>query len=233
MERAEMDPKDRRDLDALDELLALPAGDPARAALEADVSRKALAASHRLFCEPGADATAAHVEAADERLSAWRESAIGGSPSPDPARALRSPRPRPWWSIFATPALRPALAMAGVAIVIAGVLLWPSLAPRERGIMLRGGAGRALVLAPAHVDASGATLSWSPAPEADAYEVVFYATDLTEVARHAAGDSTSLRLTAAELPDAYRSGQPVFYRIIASLKGDETARSQVGTLQRR
>ena len=122
------------DLDAtqrqLDELLALPEGDPRREQALGDPAVRALYDSYRTFM--AADATGVPgIDRADDALARLRGAMImdGGADVrvPASARVDRRGGGAPWWQALFAPSLRPALAIA-VLVVVAGAA-WLALRP--------------------------------------------------------------------------------------------------------
>jgi len=131
------------------------------------------------------------------------------------------------------PALRPAWGFAAAALVLAFVLVLPQMRAGRPGSTLRGTQSTSM-LAPPVFDADGTVhLSWVPRAGATSYRVLFYSMKLAELARRDAGTATTLALTPNELPEPYRAGEAVLYRVQALENGDAVAISEVGTLRRR
>lgn len=163
---------------------------------------------------------------------------LGDAAGGDEVGATRSPaRPaaRPgasWWDGFLAPAWKPALAMAGVIVVVAGVLMWPRLDGRPGEPVLRGEApANRLAIVMTDRGARGVELRWSPIPEADLYEVRMFSESLEEIGRIGTAD-TSLVFSPDRLPEGQPKSGTLLLRVIALRGGDELASSDVQTVER-
>jgi hypothetical protein len=225
--------------DALGEVLLLPAGDPRRAHVESCPRCRALVVSYQGFVEPAAEDAAIYGGAERRRLDETRERMFAGTApgtggtAPASRRIVPAPR-APWWSRAFAPALRPAWALAAVAVVVGAVVLWPRPVLRGPEPIVRGTADRPLALTePAPLRNGGVRLAWRPFPGAQRYEVRFYSTALSALGRFDAGSDTGASLTLGDLPAAYRSRELILYRVAAMLGQDELALSATGSLQQR
>ena len=217
--------------EAVAEALALPAEHPVRRHARRCPRCHALLEGYRVFLAPPEVRPEHEWPTAERRLDALRAELTGT------ASAVRAPSRAPdkdsWWARLLQPALRPAWGFAAAALVLAFVLVLPRLQSQRPGSTLRG-TPSASMLAPPVFDTDGTVhLSWSPHAGATAYRVIFYSLRLAEIARRDAGTATALTLTPSELPDSYRAGESVLYRVQALANGDAIAISEVGTLHRR
>jgi hypothetical protein len=153
--------------------------------------------------------------------------------APRVGQAGRPDRPS-WWRWALTPQGR--LAYAAAAIAVLGIAL---LLPRQRPEsaipqvpVLRGGApGAAFTVARAALDPAGLAIAWPAWPGADAYQLVFYTSDLREVARRAAVTDTAIVVPRDALPAAEADGV-LLVRVLALHGGDVITESHVVTLHR-
>jgi hypothetical protein len=129
---------------------------------------------------------------------------------------------------FSTPAGRVTLGFAAFAIVM-GATLWMTHRPSGEESMIRGddrSAGAPVLTAPvAHHGAL--ELKWSAAPGADAYRLVLYAADLSELAKLEPTSATSVTLRAGALPAGLPSGSRVVAEVVALRGGDPISRSKL------
>jgi len=214
----------------LEELAAvaeLPASDPRRAHVAQCPRCGALLDAYARFLEPGAEADAAHVAAADTRLSEFLARTLG---APAPARAPARTAPRTsWWAALFAPAMRPALGFVMAAIVLGGIVVWPRLAGRGPADALRGGSQRATVptlrITDATLGVAGLRMAWESVADADAYEVRIYSDALAEIARLNANGDTMLIVPPSELSFRPVPGQPLLVRVDARRHGEVIASS--------
>jgi len=187
---------------------------------------RALLASYRAFIDPPDVPEGSDVRAA-------RNMQVPGLPkyqeSPSKESDLRDTAPRKPRLRFGLPWLRPIWAVGAVALL---VLVFRQVGiethKNEPSHVLRGDSqGTATVvemLSPVRSTDGGLVLTWRPVPEADAYAVVFYATDLKETGRKRASGEARLVLPPDETPSSASQG-PVYWRVIALKAGSEIARS--------
>ena len=151
-------------------------------------------------------------------------------PVPVPTTRARAPRASLWGWWFA-PAARPALALAAVLVAV-GLGWWGlrggtvpnavrDTAPPEAAFTLIAPLARA----------GSVTLSWTPAPGADSYRLVFYGDHLEELARLDGLSTTSAVLRADALPAGLVSKAEVEVEVQAIAGGDVLSRSRVRTLR--
>jgi hypothetical protein len=220
----------------LGEIAALPADDPRRRAVEADPIARAQLRAYLDFVAPGRLPEGADVAAAEARLLAALERELGVALEPvvDPGRApTLAPRRSPGglFSWITVPAWRPALAVAGALVVIAGGWLWTAPRGGREQPNLRGPAAPITPgpwRAEPSVEAAGAgqvRLKWNAAPGATRYAVVFLAADLHELARVDDRTETEFLLAGDALPAGLVPGQSVLWRADAFQGADEVGRS--------
>jgi len=220
--------------EALDETLALPEDDPRRMHLATCPKCRALLASHALFlAAEGGDAP--HVARADAQLTAFRERMLGIEPAATPAAPARRAMPASgsWWQAMFAPAMRPAWAVATIAVVAVAAALWMRGAPPV-DTTLRGGTAEPMALhSPDYRPDGGVEISWEPFAGADHYEVRFFSTALTEIGRAPQVTTNAAQIASSGLPRDSTNSGVVLYRVFALHGGDEIAHSPVGTLQER
>ena len=198
-------------------LAALPPDDPCRMAFESDPIAAARLRAYEEFMSPGPLPPGADLAAAEARLLAAIEAATASQ-----APAGRRP-----------PSFRLAPALAVAAALVVAVGLWTQLARRDdrRAPILRGPSAPettgswAAHLVVESLGQGRVSLSWSPAPGATRYQVVFLSGDLSEVARVADVSAPAIVLDRASLPAGLVSGGTVLWRVGAYEGRDELARS--------
>lgn len=206
-------------------LAALPAGDPRLAHLAVCPRCRSRLALYREFLEPSALPGGARADEADARLAAVLEREILAATRPAPART----RGENWLARWLAPARRPVWALAAIAVVAAGV--WAIARGPSRPLM-RGPETGTGVEVRAPVESAGAvTLAWRPVRGADRYEVRFYATDLSDLARLPAPAGDRLELRRGTLPPPLSSGERVLWQVVALHGGDVLARSRTRSLR--
>lgn len=227
---------DDRDLKLLDELLALPEGDPRRTALLSDPALRALHDSYVAFQRSDA-AGVPGLDRAEDALSAWRGREIAGAPGASlrersTARATVRDEAPSWWSRLFAPSFRPALAFAALAIVAGAV--WWNVRPQPPANVevLRGGRGGEMTLHAATVGERGVRLAWSPVSDADSYEVEFYTERLEKLATLGETSDTTAVVPPNMRTLLARGGIEVLYRVVARREGEELSHSAVQPLPR-
>jgi hypothetical protein len=229
----------------LGEILELPPDDPRRRHVDACPRCRSLVLAHGSFLDPPEDVEAGQAaEQVSARLDAFRADLIGGASHPAGtrtrisrpsvgARAGRA-RPRAWWQRIFSPALRPAWALAAVAVISAIAFVGVRQGRQPGETLVRGAVDRAMGLgAPQMLEGGAVRLSWRPAAEpVDGYELVLLSAQLETIARFEAGRDTTLTLPAAALPEAFRSGELLLYRVDARVGRDVVAQSETGSLQK-
>ncbi len=219
----------------LDELLALPAGDPRREEALRDPALRALHDSYVAFLAADASGVPG-LDRAEDALARLRGAVImdGGEPRPVPAsaRTIVAAARTPWWQALFAPALRPALAF--VVLLVAAGALWTTLRPpaRPNVVVLRGGRSGELVVVSARPSERGVQLVWRRVAEADRYEVVFYTSQLTQIATLGETADTTALVPRSMRTMLQRGGTEVLFRVIARAAGDEIEHSPVATLPR-
>lgn len=188
---------------------------------------RALVEAHRLFHSPSPEELeAAHTREADLALTAHLAALTAM-----PIRAA-SPAREPWWRLLFAPAMRPALAMATVTVVVAAAMLWPRIAPQELPSELRGGPGAKLTVVLLERDADRSlTLRWNAIDGATQYRIEFYSAALERVA-----DTLIVGTTSATIPNRSRLGATTadaqLVRVVALNNGDVLVRSDTAPLPR-
>lgn len=220
----------------LGEIAALPADDPRRRAVEADPIAAAQLRAYLDFVAPGRLPEGANVAAAEAGLLAALERELGVTlgPGVDPGHATEPATRKSLAGLFSwivAPAWRPALAVAGALVVIAGGWLWTAPRGGREQPNLR---GPAAPITPGpweaglKAEAAGAgriRLKWNAAPGATRYAVVFLAADLHELARVDDRTETEFLLAGDALPAGLVPGQSVLWRADAFQGADEVGRS--------
>jgi hypothetical protein len=224
------------DEQALGEVLALPQDDPRRRHL-ADCPRcRALVLSYQQFLDPTVEESASYGTAEHDQLSGFRHRMLGLAPAearaPMAEPAQNGADRRSWGERLFGPSLRPVWAIVAIAIAF-GVM---KISPRPEHTTpepptLRGAAPHELAVHPPVFADSAVTLAWASNPEADAYQLRFFSIALTEIGRHDMGRDTVAKLAAADLPEPYRAGEVVLWRVVALKGGDELESSAPGSLK--
>lgn len=160
------------------------------------------------------------AEAGAARAHARLDSVIESLTTAEPAVTAPVAAPRregPGWlaRLLTPPVYRFAAGFAVVAIVSAASW-FASRGPAER--LERGGTGT-VAAATVHAADGGWLLRWPAVEGADAYDVVFLAVDLREVARVANVRETLLALKRGELPAGVAPGMPLLVEIDARSGG--------------
>jgi len=206
-------------------LMALPDGHPDRQSAEQSAQFRAWRLMLREFEQPEAalaspselESAAREVEARVARALTARAAAGAEAPRHRtvPHRALVASLVA--W--FRRPAMRPALAVVAV-VLVAGVALWSSTrGPATRAVRGPSEASSFVLNAPRAVP-GGIELTWTPVPDAEAYRVVFYGTDLQESARVDGLTRPGLLLHADALPAGLPHGGHVMAEVTALRHGD-------------
>ena len=179
------------------------------------------------------DVPDADLADADTRLSRALAGAIGSTvpPASSPARRRVGDDESSFWQRLFHPAMRPAVALALVAAVIAVVLFAPQLVPHGsnlRGVSRPG--APALTLGDATLTADSLAVAWSPVAEAESYEIRFYSGSLAELGHVGpiAGDHRTLG--RAQLGFPLVRGDTVMVRVVGLAGGDVIARSPTRVL---
>lgn len=232
--------------ESLGEVLSLPEADKRRAHLDSCPRCRALAVGYRQFLEPTAAAAHSYGTAEETHLTAFRERLSGGTAGAASADAapvgaadlsaetrLRDTDGASWWSHIFAPSMRPAWGLVAVAVLFGGLWLGPKIRPQGTEPVLRGGTTAALAIGEVvTLPDGGLRLSWQPHPEAERYELRFFSTALAEISRRDAGTEPAMTIVAGDMPEAYRAGEVVLYRVVALKGGDELESSAPGSLQR-
>lgn len=220
--------------EALGEVLALPESDPRRAHVEGCPRCRALALSYRQFLAPAAETTASYGTAEDAQLTAFRERLIGLAPAvTTPAAEARAAAKPRGGGPFA-PAWRPIWALAAIAIAFGVYRFTPrSARVAPEAPALRGGSAVSLApREPVYGSGGGVTLAWPAVAGADRYQLRFFSTALAEIGRRDAGAGLEVTLGPADLPESYRNGDAVLFRVVALHGDDEVLTSALASLHR-
>jgi hypothetical protein len=236
--------------ESLGEVLSLPEADPRRAHLDNCPRCRALVVGYRQFLEPAPAAAHSYGTAEETHLTAFRERLAGGAAGSAAAAAAAAAAPvgavdtsaetrmretggASWWSRIFAPSMRPAWGLVAVAVLFGGLWLGPKMRPQETEPVLRGGTTAALAIGEEVIlPDGGLRLSWQPHPEAEHYELRFYSTALAEISRRDVGTGPAATIAPADMPEAYRVGEVVLYRVVALKGGDDLESSAPGSLQR-
>jgi len=227
--------------DELGEFESLPAGDPRVPHVEQCPRCRARLRSYREFMAEAGPPATARERAARQELSAALDREILGVTTSQDSVAAPSPVVPAWrpfrWLLGALPqpVLRPALAIASVALVAFGATQIASHlgGGRPTGIVRggdrQGGAATMIVARVASADGRPA-LSWTRLAAAEDYQVLLFGAGLTEIGRIDAGAESLLVLEPGRLPAAATRESALVCRIVARRGGDEMGRSNLVTL---
>jgi len=225
---------DERNPDEFARLLALPADHPDRQRAMDSPAFEARRRLHEQFVAPAADVVPAETLATAERELRARLPRVMGAGVPTPDVRDASPasraegRARAAW--LRRPGMRAVLSLAAsIAIVAGAAWLWPRVpAPRPvRGSSETG----AFALEAPRASGRAVELSWTPEPLADRYRLVFYGSDLNEVAHVDDLAPARFVLRADALPAGLRSGSVVLVAVVAMRSGDPIATSKTRTVR--
>jgi hypothetical protein len=222
---------------------ALEASDPLRVHARECPRCRALLDAYAAFMAaepavvPAAELADANARLSRAILSATARQGRGGEPvverAASGAEAADGPRPRGLLERLAHPAMRPAWAFVTVAIVVAGVVLWPRAAGHDGTSALRGGSVAAAPdLRRAEWSGDELRLAWAGAPGADAFELRFFSTALSELGRTGPYRDSTLVLALSSLPFRAAFGDSVVVRVVALKDGDAVATSDARLLAR-
>jgi hypothetical protein len=214
------------EIEHLAEVMRLPGTDPRRQHVDQCPRCRARAALYQRFLDPGALPAGSNLADARRRMRATleREIAAEAGQRPSLLDALR-PLFRPVW--------RPALGLVGVAAAVILIVRLTGMPEPGDGVSVlreRGVASRAIpvLLQPIHEADRTTVLRWKSAPDADAYQVILFGTDLREKARYSAAADTFLRIGPGQL-DALPPS--LFWAVAALRGGDEIGRTEPRTLE--
>lgn len=225
------------DVDALATFESWPAGDPRRAHVASCARCSALRAELLAFAagdSAAVGATRDELRAANDRLAGVLAAEVAGEVTP--TRRADVPRESGSWlarmlAALASPAMRPALAVAVIAIV-AGAW-WMSRGPRAGGEPeLRGAtpAGAAVeLMAPAAPERGHVTLEWKAASGAEDYRIELLTEELDPLATFGPVAATRYDLGAGAA-SGVRSGTRALVRVIALRDGQAIAESAMQPL---
>lgn len=225
----------------LGELEGLPTDDPAMRHVEQCPRCRARLRSYREFMvEAGPPATARERAARQALSAALDHEILGIATSRDSAAAPSSVVPA-WgpfrWLLGAPPhpLLRPALAIASVALVAIGVAQIASQlgGAHPTGIVRGGvsaGGATSVIVARAVLADGHPALSWTRLASTEEYQVLLFGAGLTEIGRINAGAESLLVLEPGRLPVSALRESALVCRIVARRGGDEIGRSNLVTL---
>jgi hypothetical protein len=216
------------------DVLELPESHPRRAHARTCVRCSALLEEYRAYTAAEPDAVpAADLADAEARLARALAAEAGVTEAP---RAIRhAPAPSLWQRLM-QPAMRPALAFAGIAIVLAAVLVATRSAHREPSLVLRGaqpGPAQSAVLESAQRSGDQIHFAWRAFPGAETYELRFYSGDLVEIGRVGSLRGTNADLAAGSLSFHPAPGAVLLVRLVALAGGDPIATSNAKLVQGR
>ena len=237
-------------IEALEALLALPAGDAKRRHVESCPRCRARLLALAEFVSAPADVPEALLAEADAHLAKVmrRELALDPVAAPIAPAAPIASVASGATSAPGAPAVRERIAPrwrmpwawvgAGVAFATVAFLSVRAIEDRltDAPPVLRGAPERTLA-APeglrAEAGTGDVTLTWSPSAGAEDYQVTVYAADLTEIVRLPPSADTTVVVTRADLPPstAGKTGASAFWRVTARAKGDPLGVSTPGTLR--
>lgn len=192
--------------------------------LDACARCRALVASYQAFLDPPDLPTSAELEDVARRVRIPVAAGAVPESQETPLGFLRR-----LMRVFEIPWLRPAVAagLVGLAVIVyLGVRPEGIFEPRSG--VLRGdvpATSATVRLLPMQAAADGGLiLTWQAVPEADAYAVIFYRVDLSEIARREIAAGTTLTLRPEELAPL-RAGEPRYWQVVAQRSGAELMRS--------
>jgi len=216
------------DIENLAEVMRLPATDPRRRHVVDCPRCRARAALYQRFLDPGAVPAGANLADARQRMCAALEQEMRCEAGERRSffDALR-PLFQPVW--------RPAMGLVGAAAaVLLIVRLTGGPGPGDGTPVLRDRAASSravpVLLQPVRQADQAILLRWTSAPDADAYQVILFGTDLREKARYTAAADTFLRLDPERLSVLPAS---LFWAVAALRGGDEVGRTEPLTLDLR
>jgi hypothetical protein len=218
---------------------SLEPNDPRRQHVESCPRCSVMRASYLRFLDPAIPAADRAFQDAERRLGSFLDRAVESGAPAETTGATGRPggswldRLREAWR---APALRPAWALAGLAVLLAAGAVTLRLGGGG-SIVLRGSespsAGRAGVVQVESARALGGgslELRWRALEGADAYRVEFYGADLAPWATREAGQALTLKLAPGDLPPD-RVGQEALWRVVALRRGAEVGRSSLEPLR--
>ena len=225
----------------LGELESLPAGDPGMRHLEQCPRCRARLRSYREFMADAEPPATAREREARRELSAALDREILGVTASQDSVAEPSPVMPAWrpfqWLLGAPrhPLLRPALAIASVALVAFGVTQIASqLGGGHPTGIVRGGTGNGvsatMIVARVMLADGRPVLSWTRLDSAEDYQVLLFGAGLTEIGSINAGAESLLVLEPSRLPAATPRESALVCRIVARRGGDEIGHSNLVTL---
>jgi hypothetical protein len=219
------------------DVLELPESHPRRVHARTCVRCSALIEEYRAYAtaDPGA-VPAADLADADARLTRALagEAGLGGATAG--SRTLRHEPAPSLWQRLMQPAMRPALAFAGLAIVLGAVLVVTRTAHHEPSLVLRGvpaSPAQSAVLESAQRSGDQIHLAWRAFPGAETYELRFYSGDLVEIGRVGSLRGTHADLGADSLSFHPAPGAVLLVRLVALAGGDPVATSNAKLVQGR
>jgi hypothetical protein len=205
-------------------LLALPDDDPRRQHAASCPRCGALLEEYRHYRAaeppPGLD-----LDRLQRRLDERVATAIGTTAAPERTRASRQPRAGGFFGRLFHPAMRPAVALGTVSLILVGVLVVPGLLERSDVVLRRDGQDAQVpTVIEAALGSERLALRWRTVAGADGYRVRFEsARELREMARQDVGRDTTLDIARTGLPFALAAGDTVVVRVEALSGGDVIA----------
>lgn len=214
------------EIEELGTLTELPADNPQLRHLEACARCRARFAAYRDFMDPGELPPEAQADSANARLTAALEREAALHP-PTPTRRRFSPFER-LIAILKRPALVPAWGlMVGLAIVLIWQYAGEGPQSPDDPSVLRGNEathGAVILAADAEILSDGTILfAWEAHAGCEAYQILLFGADLTELRTLDAGSAAQVSLDLGEI-DAH------YWRVIGLQAGARTAQSSLKTL---
>ncbi len=212
-------------LDILIDIDQLPKGNPGRAHLDDCPRCLSRLADYRDFINGGVEVPAGELNSAMRGL----EAALAVEIHPDVKPFPVASRP-----ILMRPVVRGALALAAILLVIVALNgLWQQ--PTTEKIRLRAPdpetVGMVLELFPVeHSGTGGIELSWTAFPDADDYELLLMAPDLSLITTLNSDGRTSLSLDADRMEALLGNKQVLAWRVRALSGGDPIGESASSSL---
>jgi hypothetical protein len=149
-----------------------------------------------------------------------------------PEGVAPDPRTEGPWSGFLPRVLRPVMAFAAVGLVTGTIVFAPRVGWRAApGLASSGALPRVTLIRPEYFPEDGVRLRWWAVEGADGYDVRYYSAAGEGMGFVPAGPDTDLVLPLDRLPEAYREGALITYRVHARRGSDEVAVSPPALLR--